>query len=106
MGMTETLREQFRARLFSVARERHRRAAAALADGDAEAVRAQLHALAGEAHMLGEEAMAAAAVDGERAALDWRTGAESDRPRIAEALARLAAVLDAESDHSISSETS
>lgn len=94
--MTDELRRQFRDRLLVVARERHRRAAAGLASGDPEVVRAELHSLAGEAHMLGERELAGFASSGERAAEDWRDRGEAERQRAADALAGIAAVLAAE----------
>lgn len=92
--MTDELRRQFRDRLFVVARERHRRAAAGLASGDPEIVRAELHSLAGEAHMLGELTLAGFASAGEQAAKGWAAGSEVERREAASALTGIASVLE------------
>lgn len=91
--MNEALRRKFRERLFTVARERHQRAARGFGDNDPEVVRAELHALAGEAHMLGEIDLATAAGEGERAALGWRAGVGVERERVGQVLDDLAALL-------------
>ncbi len=98
--MNEALRLKFRGRLFTVGRERHRRATYGFETGDPETIRAELHALAGEAHMLGETALATAAGEGERAALGWHNGdeVERERARVGRALAELRALFDAEEE--------
>lgn len=92
--MNEELRLHFVARLFAVARERTERATAGLDRDDAELVRSELHALAGEAHMLGETAMADAAIRGESAASAWSGGAADQRAVTAESLREIAALIE------------
>ena len=95
--MIDELRERFRGKFIATARQRLDRGLAALAgDGDAAAVRHELHALAGEASILGLEAMSRTARDGEAAAKRWLELDDSDaRGQSARAMRNLESQLDA-----------
>jgi CheY-like chemotaxis protein len=75
----EELRERFRDRFIDTARQRLSRGLSALdGAGDAHAVRHELHALAGEASILGLDAMSRTARDGEQAAKVWEQQADAE----------------------------
>lgn len=95
--MIDELRERFRDRFIDTARQRLSRGTAALESASGAAtVRHELHALAGEASMLGLEAMSHTARDGEAAARRWEEGATDDSKQLsARALRTLGFQLDA-----------
>lgn len=95
--MIEELRERFRDKFIDTARDRLNRGLAALGgDGDAATVRHELHALAGEASVLGLEAMCNMARDGEIAAKAWLEDSDGKaRVQSARALRNLMFQLDA-----------
>lgn len=86
--MNEALRQKFHERLLAVAAARYRKALAALAAGDPETVRAETHALAGEAFMLGETDLGNLASAAEEASVAWsaRTSESAATARALEAV--------------------
>jgi CheY-like chemotaxis protein len=92
----EELQERFRDKFIETARERLTRGLAALGgEGDPAIVRHELHALAGEASMLGIDAMCTEARAGEAAARRWlETSAGEARVESGRALRNLVSHLD------------
>ena len=83
--MEQELWQQFRTRFIESTTTRLQRARAIIAGGDPanDALASELHALAGEASILGVEGMAKIARDAERTAKYW--GASSSDTKLAQA---------------------
>ncbi len=93
--MIDELRARFRDRFIETARQRLGRATAALDEpSGAAVVRHELHALAGEAAMLGLDAMSQTARDGELSAKKWEQGDAESKPLSSRAVHNLGFQLD------------